>query len=132
MTKQYQLIKEHDFENLRFCLDNYDAYWFYVRQKGASGGEVQINQDLTDKTLDFKKNKKGLTFFIDSAKVFNFSLKNYQKGFILEYEDAPESSVLRSVLDNYLLEIAFKGKIKIKFHSWRDKGAGWKYWNVVK
>ena len=88
---------------------------------------------------------------------FHFPLKDYQKGFSLEYrrieptEDGigrmvilshgidpydpnlpePQKSTLRTVLDNHLMEIDFEGRINLKFHSWWDKPY-WKYWTIDK
>jgi len=157
IMEQYQFPKELDFENLRFCLDNYKANYLYIRLKGASGGDVKVNEKLGDKKLDFKKDKSGLYMLVDSNDVFHFPLKSYDKGFTLAYErfeikdnierkiiypindvpdnpnlPNPKNSVLMNVLDNHLLEIAFDGKIRIKFHSWWDKELNWKYWTIDK
>ena len=152
--EQYWMPKELDMENLRLCLDNYQSDFLYIRFVGSRGGEVKVNENLEDKKLDFQKDKSGLNLFVDSRKVFNFPLKNYQKGFSLAYErffedgrmhisgeiaddpyDAnlpePERSYLRTVLDSHLMEIFFKGRVDIKFHSWWEKPY-WKYWVVDK
>lgn len=155
--EQYQLVKEEDFKNLRFCIDNYIPNWLYIRLKGASGGDVKVNENLEGKKLDFKKDDSGLYFLIDSKEAFHFPLEDYNsefaKGFFLEYERfeivdgierkiivptekdlllEPKNSVLRNVLDNNLLEIAFDGRIDIEFHFWWNENAGWKYWKLVK
>ena len=43
----------------------------------------------------------------------------------------PQKSFLRTVLDGHLMEIFFKGRIDIKFHSLWEK-PNWKYWTVDK
>lgn len=150
--EQYQMPKELDFKNLRFCLDNYRVDSLYIRLVGSKGGTVKVNEDLKGKKLTFKKNKSGLYLFIDLKEVFHFQLKNYQKGFSLAYEryfedgrmhipggisdnpydlslSEPRRSFLRTVLDDHLMEIFFKGRINIKFHSWWIK-PHWKYWTI--
>ena len=148
--EQYCMPKELDFENLRKCLDNYDAEFLNVRLKGSYGGDLKIFEYLEGKTLDFKKNDSGLYLSIDSKEVFHFPLENYQKGFSLKYDrpfpdgsrsmfypcepyepffPEPSHSFLRNVLDKHLLEISFKGRIDLEFHSWMDD-PNFKYWTV--
>lgn len=150
--EQYWMPKDVDFENLRLCLDNHQSDFLYIRLVGSMGGAVKVNEDLEGKTLDFKKNKRGLYLLIDSDEVFHFPLKAYHKGFSLAYErffedgrmhipggisdepynpelPEPERSYLRTVLDDHLMEIFFKGRINIKFHSWWDKPY-WKHWTI--
>ena len=152
--------KRLDFKNLRLCLDNHKAERLYIRLAGSKGGTVKVNESLEGKTLDFKKEKSGLYLLIDSTEVFHFPLKDYNaeysKGFSLAYERVglvngverlvmlstgidpydpalpePRRSFLRHDLDDHLLEIYFKGRIHLKFHSWHQKPY-WKYWAVVK
>ena len=146
--------KELDFENLRLCIDNYPADFLYIRLISSKGGTVKVNGELGDKKLDFKKNKSGLHLLIDSKEVFCFPLIDYQKGFSLEYErildggrlyvgygiadnpydsnlPEPRRSFLRNVMDDHLIEIAFIGRIRIKFYSmWIEPY--WKYWTINK
>lgn len=155
--EQYWMPKKLDFKNLRLCLDNYIADFLYIRLMGSMGGTVKVNQCLKGKTLDFKRNKSGLYLSIDSDEVFHFPLKNYQKGFSLAYEriestkdgigkmvilstgvdpydpslPEPNRSLLRTVLDDHLMEIIFWGRVNLKFHSWWKK-PHWKYWTIDK
>ena len=102
-----------------------------------SGKKIILIAGGEDKKLDFKKDKSGLYMLVDSNDVFHFPLKDYQKGFSLEYrrieptEDGigrmvilshgidpydpnlpePQKSTLRSVLDDHLIEIDFEGRI---------------------
>ena len=120
-------------------------------------GLKKVCENLDGKSLDFKKNKNGLHFLVDNVKIFNFPLKSYEKGFSLAYEriestkggiekmillshgenpydqnlPEPRRSILRNVLDSHLIEITFKGRVNLKFHSWW-KEPDWKYWIVVK
>ena len=43
----------------------------------------------------------------------------------------PKRSFLRHVLDGHLMEIFFKGRVNIIFHSWWIK-PHWKYWTIDK
>lgn len=126
----------------------------------SAQGRTQINENLEGKKLSFKKNKSGLYLLIDSEEVFHFPLKNYkdkgQKGFSLAYErirptedgigrmvilstgvdpydsklPEPQRSFLRNVIDRNLLEIFFKERVHLKFHSWWQE-PHWKYWTVI-
>ena len=153
--EQYWMPKRLDFKNLRLCLDNYKAERLYIRLVGSMGGTVKVNKSLEGKTLDFKKDKSGLHLLIDSDEVFHFPLQRYDKGFSVAYErieptedgigrrvvlstgidpddtnlPEPRRSFLRNVLDEHLIEIFFKGRVHIKFHSWWQKPY-WKYWTV--
>lgn len=153
--------KELDFENLRFCLDNYTSQNLYIRLVGSSGGTVKVNENLEDKTLDFKNDSSGLSILIDSNEVFRFPLKDYYKGFSLAYErffpkrpdediermylhygiadnpndstlPYPKRSFLRTVLDNHLMEIFFEGKIQLKEHSLWLQEPDIRYWTIDK
>jgi hypothetical protein len=121
------------------------------------GGTVKVNEGLEGRVLDFKKDKSGLYLLIDSIEVFHFPLNDYQKGFSLAYErieptkdgvgrmvmlshgidpydpslPEPKMSFLRTVLDDHLMEIFFKGRVNLKFHSWWIK-PDWKYWAIDK
>jgi len=147
--------KRLDFRNLRLCLDEYASEFLFIRLTGSSGGTIKVNQELNNKKLDFRKNKNGLYMLIDNTEVFHFPLKDYTEGFSLGYEriqptkdgvgrqivlstgidpydsnlPEPRKSILRTILDNHLMEISFKGRIDLKFHSWWIK-PDWKYWTV--
>ena len=155
--EQYWMPKKLDFKNLKFCLDNYTADFLYIRLAGSMGGTVKVNKNLKGRVLNFKKNESGLYLLIDSKEIFHFPLKDYQKGFSLAYERVeptadgigrmvmlshgidpydpslpePQRSFLRIVLDDHLMEIFFKGRVNLKFHSWWKK-SHWKYWTVDK
>ncbi len=155
--EQYWMPKRLDFKNLRICLDNYPVDSLYIRLVGSMGGTVKINENLKGRVFNFKKDKSGLHLFIDSNEVFHFPLKDYEKGFSLAYEriepikngfgrmvalgtgidpydpdlPEPQRSFLRTVLDHHLMEIYFKGRINLKFHSWWIK-PHWKYWAIDK
>ncbi len=157
--EQYWMPKKLDFKNLRLCLDKYPADFLYVRLIGSKGGRVKVNECLENRTLDFRKDSSGLYLLIDSDEVFHFPLKDYTKeytkGFSLAYErikptedgigrmvmlshgvdpydkslPEPQRSFLRHVLDYHLVEIFFKRRVNLKFHSWWEK-PHWKYWTI--
>ena len=117
----------------------------------------KIGENLEGKIFDFKKNESGLYLLVNSQEVFHFPLNDYQKGFSLAYErikptkdgigriiilregvnpynpllPEPRKSTLRIALDNHLMEIDFKGRIDLKFHS-QGKEHYWNYWTVDK
>lgn len=115
-------------------------------------GLKKVYENLENKALDFRKDSSGLYLLIDSDEIFHFPLKDYDKGFSLAYErffedgrmyipggvadnpynpnlPEPSRSFLRTVLDNHQMEIFFKGRIDIKFHSWWKK-PDFKYWTI--
>ena len=120
-------------------------------------GLTKVSENLKRKSLDFRKDKSGLYILIDSKEVFHFPLKHYDKGFSLAYErieptedgtgrmvilgtgidpydshlPEPRESFLRHIFDYHLIEIFFKGRVNLKFHSWWDEAHTWKYWTVV-
>lgn len=121
-------------------------------------GLAKVNESLEEKDLNFKKDKSGLHLLIDNIKVFHFPLKDYEKGFSLAYErieptedgigrmvylstgidpydpnlPEPNRSFLRNIFDKHLIKIYFKGRIHLKFHSWRRIKPYWKYFTVIK
>lgn len=148
--EQYWMPKHLDFKNLRKCINTYQANELFIRDCGGyrSNGKYsmhglsKVNQNLKNKKLDFRKDKSGLCLLINKKEVFHFTLKNHYKGFSLAYERLKESfpiilqtglnpnnpalpepnrSFLRTVLDNHLMEIYFKGKIPIKPYNGKFK-----------
>ena len=130
-----------------------------IREDGqySMQGMSKVSENLEGRTLDFRKDSSGLYILIDSDEVFHFNLgKEHWKGFSLAYErirstkdgigrmvmlhtgvdpydhilPEPNKSTLRSVLDDHLIEIDFKGRIHLKFHSWKEK-PNWKFWQVA-
>lgn len=140
----YQLPKKLDFKNLRICLDNYTPAFLFIRLMGSIAATEKIDafkvgERLENRTLNFKKNKRGLYMLIDNVQTFHFPLKDYVGGFKLTYErfdngglrvwddddpynpalPEPRKSTLKTILDDHLLEIDFDGRIHLKFHSWK-------------
>jgi len=157
--EQYFMAKRLDFKNLRLCLDNYVVDSLYIRVIGSKGGEVRVNEELEGRLLDFKKDESGLYFLVDSKEVIHFELDGYNKkdtkGFsvtYMRYKEAnngvenlifssrgidpyetklpePKNSILRHVLDDCFVEMCFRGRIDLKFHSWWQE-PHFKYWTV--
>lgn len=120
-------------------------------------GLTKVDESLEEKDLDFKKDKSGLHLLVDNIEVFHFPLKDYEKGFSLAYErieptedgigkmvylstgidpydpnlPEPNRSFLRNIFDGHLIEIYFKRRVHLKFHSWWIK-PHWKYFTVIK
>jgi hypothetical protein len=89
--EQYWMPKELDFENLRFCLDNYSPNLLFIRLVGSVASSLgvdalKVRERLEDKILDFRKDDSGLYMLVDSKEAFHFPLKDYHKGFSLAYE----------------------------------------------
>ncbi len=148
--------KEDDVVNLQVCLDQYTPERLFIRLVGSRGGDVKVNESLEGKTLGFRNEEDGWHLLIDTREVFHFPLDNYQKGFSLAYEritptedgigrrvmlgtgenpydpelPEPRRSILRNVLDEHLLEIYFKGRVDVRFHSWWET-PHWKYWTIT-
>ncbi len=124
--------------------------------KYSAQGMAKVNVSLEGKTLDFRKDESGLHLLVDREEVFHFPLDSYDKGFSLAYErimptpdgigrmvmlgtgenpydpalPEPRRSILRHMLDAHLLEITFKGRVDVRFHSWLEQ-PHWKYWTIV-
>ena len=130
-----------------------------IREDGRyhMAGRQKVNEVLEGRTLDFRKDSSELYMLIDSEEVFHFHLDDYGIGFFVAYErilptedgigrlvmlthgvnpydstlPKPRVSFLRSVFDHHQMEIFFKGRIELEFHSWWKK-PDWKYWTVKK
>lgn len=128
-----------------------------VRADGrySARGMDKVDVPLAGRTFDFHKDRNGLHLLIDEDEVFLFPLRDYSKGFSLAYERVeetddgigrmvmlgtgidpydrslpePRRSILRNVLDAHLIEISFKGRVDLRFHSWWEE-PHWKYWAV--
>lgn len=157
--EQYHIPKKLDFENLKICLNNYECEHLFIRYVGSQGGDTKVREDLNGRKLDFKKSQDKLEFLIDSKKIYDFDLEQYHKSLMSftlaynrKYSDGkivmlntlidpydkslpePHSSKLRHCFEsnniNHLIEITFKGRVNLKFHSWKDK-PHFKYWTIT-
>ncbi len=130
---QYMLKKEKDWKHLQYALENYELKSLFIRACMSAGFKIK-NISLKLKNEDFKfEKKKDFKIFIREEPIITFPLKQYKDGFRLEYLDKkgirawnenysplcpellePESSLLRNDLDDLLIEIGFKGKIRLE------------------
>jgi len=157
MAEQYIIPKELDLETLRYCLDNFELDSIFIRLVGCLGGDTKVNEKLEGRTLDFRKDSSGLHWLIDGEKVFYSPLEDVGtregQGFTVFYErfyddgvqvmlsagfnpnatnlPEPKRSFLRHVIDEHFIEIRFKGKIPLEFHSWLQE-PHFAYWIVKK
>lgn len=141
--------KEKDFENLQLALKKYKATHFFVRPFSLGNKTTHISESLKNRELNFKT-KKGLTFLIDKKEILELSLKDYHKGFTIEYQNKngmetwekayhpmdpglpiPKKSVLRTILDDLLIEIEFEGKIKLKEEGYYGTHITQDYWKII-
>jgi len=140
--------------DIQHCLKNYPAERIFIRLVGSMGGTRKVNELLEKRKLSVKRVRGGLSILIDSSEVFLFDQsKWWRRRFTLAYERDPNitgiipclqtginpdnpnlppvnTSFFRSCNYDPLLEIYFKGKIPLKFHSWWDKEQKLKYWCV--
>jgi hypothetical protein len=142
--------QEKAFENLQYALDNYKALKFKVSPFSLGHETKHLFKNLEGKTLTFQKNKGGLTFFINKKEIINLPFKKYNHGFRLEYQDEkecriyhnynnpndpemplPAQSAFRTILDDLLLEIYFKGKILLEEDEF-PKNQSFQYWKLKK
>lgn len=119
-------------------------------------GLKKLNQDLESKVLQFEKLDNRLYACIDGIKVFTFDNFNKRyKGLSLAYERTektkdgprmvmlstgfnpydchlpePDSSILRTIIDDHLMEITFPGRVNIQQDGWWIK-PHWLYWKIV-
>ena len=119
-------------------------------------GLRKVNQDLEGKLLQFVELHNNLFVCINKSRIFTFNnfSKRY-KGFSLAYERTeqtkdgprmvmlpsgfnpydchlpePDSSILRTIIDEHLMEITFKGRVHLKQDGWLIK-PHWLYWNIT-
>lgn len=144
--------KNKDFEHLRYCLNNCKPDYFFVRMIGSCGGAVKVREKLENKIFDFEKKLSGLSFFVNTRNVIKFPLRDYEKGFSVEPQPMDRnilgkfrsgtpkmhrdniilnSFVLRSVFDNHLAEIYFKGNVSLETDGWLRKPY-FHYWKIKK
>lgn len=143
---------DSSFRNLRYVIDNYVSDYLFIRLMGSMGGDVKFSESIENKILDFNSDNL-FNLFIDSRKIFSFTEKFDVKGFSVEYleekpfgflmpityDKNPFDSILescthtnfRAVLDYHLLEITFKGRVRLEFDRWWYE-PNFAFWNVSK
>ena len=139
--QQYLMPRELDYQNVRKCLDNYVPTKIYLRLMASMGGTVKVDETLEGRTLDILEVDDNWSFLIDGSEVIRLSPRETRWGVSMAYEvtdgngckvysttiapDDPafpeaQESVLRYDLEWHLLEITFKGRIPLQFHSERE------------
>lgn len=140
---QYILHPEKDFENLEMAIKNYPLHSILISPFSLGNRKEVLYKDLEKSILNFSVENE-LTLYVDNKEFFKFNLdKNHC--FKIEYQDkkkmrlwipnyhpdepnlpTPIYSALRNVIDDLLLEIWFKGKIKIE-----PETSNFQYWKIV-
>lgn len=124
--------QEKDFEHLEYALDNYKPLSLHISPFSLGNKEKSFHKNLEEKTLNFDFNEKELKFYINKEEIINLSQEKNYHGFKLEYQDSrgmrllpqdqhpnnlikePDISAFRGIIEDYLVEIKFKGKILLK------------------
>jgi len=155
---QYLMRKEKDSKNLKNVIKNYEPLWFNVRPFSLGNAKTKVAEDLRGKKFNFLF-LNGLKFSSDRDLIY-LPLNDYKYGFKMEYRneeglfEPPEGrriypfelypddpsmpevyqSVLRNVIDDLLIEISFKGKVKLEYDDKKEKYSKLviNYWKVLK
>ncbi|PIN71031.1 hypothetical protein COV77_04100 [Candidatus Pacearchaeota archaeon CG11_big_fil_rev_8_21_14_0_20_30_13] len=141
---QYLMRKERDSENLKNAIKNYEPLWFNVRPFSLGNAKTKVSEDLLGKKFNFLF-LDGLKFSSDRDLIC-LPLKDYKFGFKTEYQNKNGSRIypyyddpndplllevsltcLRNVIDDLLIEISFKGKIKLEMELYTNRR---KYWKI--
>ena len=150
--------KSKDSNNLKNTIKNHEPLWFNVRPFSMGKAKTVISDDLRGKKFNFLFSD-GLKFSSDKELIY-LPLKDYQHGFRMEYRDnkgifePPEGmriyplefypddssmpevyqSVLRNIIDDLLIEISFKGKVRLEYDDKKEKYSELmtNYWKVSK
>jgi len=102
--EQYEIPPKLHYETIRTCLDNFKTKSIFIRPVGSidesrKATMTTIKEDLKDKTLDIKQNKKGLSIYLNGSDVFLFEQENrcrrydkrvWGKKWSLAYERDPD------------------------------------------
>ncbi len=145
---QYLLKKNKDLVHLQYALDNYSAVLFnasiYCKNLmgAADDASKEVKENLEGKVLKFSRGKELI--FSTEKQLIAIPLVEYTEGFRVEYVDEkmkrifphvedpnaseliePSFSVLRNVINDVAIDIAFEGKIKLE-------SDGKKYWKFAK
>jgi hypothetical protein len=163
--EQYEIPPKLSYETIRTCLDNFKTKSIFIRPVGSidearKATMTTIREDLEDKTLNIKQNKKGISIYLNGSDVFLFENEGCNKRvwgrrWSLAYERDPDpvtgvipalgmginpndtklpsvnTSSLRCANRDYMFYLNFNGKIPLKFHSYIFPGDKfYKYWVV--
>lgn len=143
---QYMLNKKKNFENLQNAINNYETHSILISPFSLGNRTELIFKNLEGKLFNFSVGKE-LSFFIDKEKIISLHLNGPHRPFKIEYQNErfqrlwnedyhpedpnlpnPTYSTLRNVIDDLLIEIRFKGKIKLNL----DETIGnTDYWKII-
>lgn len=144
---QYMLKNSKDFIELKNAIKNYKAHSILISPFSMGDRTELIKVCLENKIFEFSI-KNNLSFFANKKKIISLIPDKPRRPFKIEYQDKnfarlwinnyhpmdshlpiPTYSTLRNVIDDLLIEIRFKGKIKIKYDHEED---GQTYWKIIK
>jgi hypothetical protein len=133
---QYLLKKEEDVINLNIALNQYTAEKIIISPFSLSYNKLSVHSFIEKNNLEFVVNDNFLNLIINDTTQINLENKDYLCGFKVEYErflddgskwykpdyfhpntdglPEPKTTKFRNVIDGYLIEIYFKGWVKIK------------------
>jgi len=146
VMEKYMVPKRLTLSNLMKCLRMYEVDYLFIRLMGSKGGTIKANMTLKGKALSIHHNKSTICFLVDNNEVCKLPFKEFLKdtgdrdGMQVAYERfnqngnmvflshgtnpydpnllEPHRSILRLAIDWHLVEIYFKGRVHLKFHSW--------------
>lgn len=154
MSEQYQLHYSIGNRNLVRLLKSTSPFSIFIRQIGSLGGETMVKEKLQDRKLLVRSIKDGLDFYIDAQKVFHFEQRdNHDRQHSVVYERVdsrgviilpstginpsdsnlpePRTSEIHGSNSEYYWEIAFQGRVPLKFHSKPKPGdRAFNYWQI--
>ncbi len=147
------LLKEEDKSNISIALNHYTAIDLLIRPFSLSYNKMSIFSEIIDNKLNFQLTEDDLNLTLNEVVKFHFDNEDYPTGFKIEYEryldetrwykpeylhpnleglPEPKFSKLRNVIDGYLIEISFEGRVKIaEIEPHSDKHVTNNYWRLI-
>ncbi|MCK9344681.1 MAG: hypothetical protein M0P64_00965 [Candidatus Pacebacteria bacterium] len=144
--EKYLVPKRLTLASVTKCLKTYEVDHLFIRLMGSKGGTVKADERLQGKKLVVLHNKSTIRFIVNKKEVCRLPLKEFlediedRQGLQVAYERfdrnnnmvflptgvdpydpnllEPRRSILRLAIDWHLVEIYFKGRVHLKFHSW--------------
>jgi hypothetical protein len=140
-------------KNIKVLLDNYQARELFVRPFSLSYNKMCAYAKIVDGNIAFLFDKERLNIIINNNVELKFEYKKDKEIFKIEYEryldgsrwykpdyinpnlegiPIPKKSVLRNVIEGYLVEIEFDGHVKIiEDQKIVNKNSIADYWKIV-
>jgi len=147
---QYMMRQEKDFDHLEYALKNYELLGLFIRPC-FTGDHTKniINMKLKNEEFKFIK-ENNFTIYVKEKPIITFPLNRYLGNFSVEHLDEKgipswndhfhpmdpglpkvHSTLLRNDLDNLLIEIEFKGKIKLEQDGYYGTHINQQYWKII-